>query len=271
MGVGEGVARDDLTRGLVVQYQVHFGKACCGDFLFLTVDGDFKGRLVGCLDEQRAGTAGRVVNRPVLVPLLDTVDADHLDQNTGDLSRCIELAFALAALGGKVAHQIFVGVAQNIVPAGLVGAEVKLRALENGDQPGELVHHLLTLAQFGLVVKMGVIDHAAQLVVPGFGQLGNHLVHALADVLGALQRDHIIEAAALGYGNISIFYALEFVRDILHKQQGQNIILVLRSIHAAAQLVTACPEGAVNLIFLYRHATNLGFSRYPFRGIQSAQ
>ena len=85
------------------------------------------------------------VNRPVLVPLLDAVDTDHLDQNAGDLSRRIELALALAALGREVAHQILVGVAQNIVPARLVGAEVKLRALENGDQPSALFQEIRIL------------------------------------------------------------------------------------------------------------------------------
>ena len=42
-------------------------------------------------------------------------DADHLGDDAADLGRGVELPLALAALGGEVAHQVFVGVAQDVV------------------------------------------------------------------------------------------------------------------------------------------------------------
>ena len=117
-------------------------------------------------------------------------------------------------------HQIFIGVSKNIIAAGFVLFEIEFIALENSDQPGELIHHFFAAAQLGLVVKMGIVDHTAKIVFPGFCQLGNDFVHFFADVLIPFQRNQIVEAATLRNCNISIFYTLELVRDILHEQQG---------------------------------------------------
>lgn len=156
------------------------------------------------------------------------INADNLDKYAGDLSRGIELALALTALGGKVAHQVFVCVTQNIISAGLVGTKIKLRTLEYDDQPGEFVNHLLALAQLGLIVEMGIVDYAAQLIVSSFGQLSDHLIHAFADVFGAFQRNHIIKAATLWHSDVSIFHALELICDILHEKQSEDIVFVYR-------------------------------------------
>ena len=43
------------------------------------------------------------------------------------------------------------------------------------------------------------------------------------------------------------------VRDVLHEQQRQDVVLVLGGVHAAAQLVAALPERAVELGFLQGH------------------
>ena len=43
------------------------------------------------------------------------------------------------------------------------------------------------------------------------------------------------------------------VRDVLHEQQREDVVLVLRGVHAAAQFVAALPEGAVELGFLQGH------------------
>ena len=77
-----------------------------------------------------------------------------------DLGRRVELALALAALGGEVPHQVFVGVAEDVVALGAVLREVERRVLEDGDQVGEPVHHLLAVAELVGVVEVGEVDDA---------------------------------------------------------------------------------------------------------------
>ena len=54
------------------------------------------------------------------------------------------------------------------------------------------------------------------------------------------------------------------VRHVLHEQQRQDVVLVLRGVHAAAQLVAALPEGAVELGFLQRHGSVPARARWSF-------
>ena len=107
---------------------------------------------------------------------------------------------------------------------------------------------------------MGIVDHAAEIVLPGFCQLGNDLVHFFTDIFIALQRNQIIEAATFGNRNIGIFYALKLVRNIFHEQQGQDIVFILRGVHAAPQFIAARPKRTVQLIFLYCHVRLPRFS-----------
>ena len=59
----------------------------------------------------------------------------------------------------------------------------------------------------------------------------------------AFQSDHILETGALWNSNRRIRLAGIFIADVFDEQQDEHIILVLRSIHAAAQFVAAFPEG----------------------------
>jgi hypothetical protein len=52
-------------------------------------------------------------------------DADDLGHDPRDLGRGVELALALARLGGEVAHQVLVGIAQDVVAFGAVAAEIQ--------------------------------------------------------------------------------------------------------------------------------------------------
>ena len=94
-----------------------------------------------------------------------------------------------------MAHQVFVGVAEQVVALGAVAAEVERGVVEDGDQVREPVHHLLALAQLVGVVEVGDVDHALEVV--RLGELGDDLVDLVADLLVALERDHVGEAAAL--------------------------------------------------------------------------
>ena len=53
-------------------------------------------------------------------------DPDDLGDDAADLGGGVELALALAALGGEVPHQVFVGVAENVVALGAVLREIEL-------------------------------------------------------------------------------------------------------------------------------------------------
>ena len=236
IGGSQGIATPEFGRRVVVQDQVHPCQRPGGIVLLLAVDGDAARRLIGGLEQQRAGTAGGIVDGLVLAGV--RADADHLSHDARDLGRRVELPLALARLGGEMAHQVLVGIAQQIVASGTVGTKVE--TVEYGHQLGEPVLHLLAPAQLALVVEVGLIDNALEIV--GLGQLPDDRVDLVADLLVALQLHHVGEAAAVGHFDERVRVARVLVRDVLHEQQRQHIVLVLRGVHAAAQLVAALPE-----------------------------
>ena len=61
------------------------------------------------------------------------INPNDLCNNAADLRRRVELTFALAAFCGKMTHQVFVGIAQNVVTLCPVLAEVQRLVLKNGD------------------------------------------------------------------------------------------------------------------------------------------
>ena len=165
-------------------------------------------------------------------------DAHHLGHHPRHLGGRVELSFALARLGGEVAHQVLVGVAQQVIAGGAVGAEVERS--EDGYQLGEAILHLLACPQLRLVVEIGLVDDALQLI--RLGQLADDLVDLVADLLVTLQAHHIGETAALGDHDQRIGIPGVLVRHIFHKEQREDVVLVLRSVHAAAQFIAALPE-----------------------------
>ena len=256
LGIGQRVALHDERGGVVVQDHVHPGEAAGGGVLLLPVERDGGAGFVAHLQQQRAGAAGRVVDGGGGAGL-GVVDADDLRHDAADLGGGVELALALAALGGEVPHQVFVGVAEDVVALGAVLREVERLVLEDGDQVGEPVHHLLAAAELGGVVE---VRHVGQLV--GVGQRRDDLlVDLVADVGLALERDHVLEARAFGNGDRCVGLAGVFVADVFDEQQDEDVVLVLAGIHAAAQFVAARPEGGIEFGFLEGHAQFLFFSR----------
>jgi hypothetical protein len=219
----------------------------CGVFL-LPVKGDCGAGLVAHLEEQRARPAGWIVDSGSSAGL-GVTDADDLRHDAADLGGRVELPLTLATLGGEVPHQVFVGVAQNVVTLGAVLGEVEGRVLEDGDQVREPINLVLPIAELGRIVKVRKIGELV-----GIGQRGDDLlVDLVADVALALERDHVLEAGARRDRDRRVGLAGVFVADVLDKQQHEDIILVLRGIHAAAQLVAALPEGAVEFGLLQSH------------------
>ena len=247
----QGVGSPQLGGGVSVQEHVHPRQRPGGDVHFLAVDRDAARRLVGGLEEQRAGTAGGIVDGLVLTGV--GADADHLRHDARDLRRGVELSLALAALGREMAHQIFVGIAQEVVAFGTVGAEVE--AVEDRHQLGEPVLHFLARAELALVIEVGLVDDALEIV--GLREEADDLVDLVADLLVALELHHVGKAAGGGYFDQRAGLAGVLVRYVFREQQREDVVLVLRGVHAAAEFVAALPEGGVELGFFQRHSANL--------------
>ena len=158
------------------------------DILLLAEDGQPAGRFIGGLDEKRPGAAGRVVHGVILLGVRS--NSDHLGHDAGDFRRSVELSLALARLGREVPHEVLVGVAQEVVAMGPVGAEVE--PLKDPDQLRETILHLLALAKLALVVEISLVDHILEEVIVGVGEFRRMIyVDSIADLLGPLERDHV--------------------------------------------------------------------------------
>ena len=232
---------------MAVQYEIHARQRPGRVVHLLAIDGDAARRLVSRLEQQRARTAGGIVDGLILAGV--RADADHLCHDPRDFCRGIELPLALAGLGGEVPHEVLVGVAEEIVAADAVGAEVE--PLEDGDELRKPVLHFLAGAKLAFVVEVGLVDDALEFV--GFGKLADDLVDPVADFLVALEFRHVVETTAVRHFDERVRVARVLVRDVLHEQQRQHIILVLGGIHAAAQFVAALPERGIELGFFEGH------------------
>ena len=244
---GQRVAAPQIRGRVTVQEHVHTRQRPGGVVHLLTVDGDAARRLVGDLEQQGPGTTSRIVDG--LSGAGFRADANHLRHDAGDLGRGVKLPLALARLGGEVPHQVLVGVAQEVVALGPVGAQVK--AFEDGDQLREPILHLLARPELALVVEIRLIDDPLELI--GLGEPTDNRVDLVANLLVALELRHVGEATPFGHLDERIRLAGILVRDVLHEQQGQDVVLVLRGVHAAAKLVAALPERGVELGFLQGH------------------
>ena len=110
-------------RRIAVKEHVHPGQRPGRYVILLAVDRDATRRLVGRPEQERPRTAGGVVDRLVLARIGS--NADDLRHDSGNLRRRVELPFALATLGGEVPHEVFVGVAEQVVAFRPVGSEVQ--------------------------------------------------------------------------------------------------------------------------------------------------
>ena len=89
----------------------------------------------------------------------------------------------------------------------------------------------------------------------------NLLVDLVADVGLALERDHVGKARAGRDGDGRVGLASVAVTDVFHEQQHEDVVLVLRGIHAAAQFVAARPERGIEFGFLEGHRSSLALGR----------
>ena len=103
--------------------------------------------------------------------------------------------------------------ATDVVAVGTVFREVERLVLENGDEVGEPLHHLLATA--GLCVVE--VRHVRQFV--GIGQRGDDFrVDFVANIGLAFMRHHVLEAGAGRDGDRRIWHAGIFVADVLDEE-----------------------------------------------------
>ena len=239
--------------GAIMENHVHPGQRGSGVVHFLPVNRHVHRRFVMCLEQQRGRAAGGVVNRLIgTLGVTNTVDLGH---DAGDLGGGEELPLALAGFNREMAHQVFVGIPHDVVALGAVAAEVERWVVEDGDQIGESVNHVLALAEFVGVVEIGNINHTLEVI--GFRELADDLVDFVADFLVALERDHVGKTAALGNVEQVVLLTGGLIGDVFHEQQDEDVILVLRSVHPPAQFVATCPEGGIKFRFLDCHGGSL--------------
>lgn len=137
---------------------------------------------------------------------------------------------------------------------GTILGKVECRILKDADQLGQLLDHVLALAELVGVVEVRKV--AARKLFIGRNQRGDNLgVDLVADISAALEGDHVLEAAACGNDDRrrEVIAIAVFVADVFDEQQKQHVVFVLTGVHTTPQLVAGCPEGGVEVGFLDRH------------------
>ena len=247
-------AGGNIGGGEVVQDHVHAGETRGGAVLLLPLQRDVLAGLSRHLQQQRAGAAGRIVGRGRGDGVLGR-NADHLGDDAADFGGGVELALALAALRGEMPHQVFVGVAKDVVVLGAILGEIERGILENGDQVAQALDPRLTVAKLVRVIEVGEV--AAGKAGVGVDQrLDDLRVDLVADVAVALERDHVLEACPLRDDDrrLEAVIICIFVGHVFDEQHEQDVVLVLAGIHAAAQFIARRPDGGVEVRFLDGHA-----------------
>ena len=122
MGSCQRVVSPQFSRGVIVQKHIHPRQRPGGVVHLLPVNRKPIGSFIRHLQQQRTRATSRVINSLILPRLLG--NADYFSQHAGDFGRGVELPFALARFSSEVAHQVFVSVAQQVIPFGAVGAQV---------------------------------------------------------------------------------------------------------------------------------------------------
>ena len=187
MRFGDDIALRDLSRGAVVHDHVHAREAAGGDIHLLPKDGDRHAGGFGCLQKKGSRAAGRIIDR--LARAGGPVDARNSSYDARHLSGGVELTLGFACLCRKVAHEVFVGIAQDVIVVGAVLREVQLFPAEYVDQRGQGVDHLLAAPKLFGIVEESPVDHAAEIVL--LGDASYDRVHPFADVLGPTKRLHV--------------------------------------------------------------------------------
>ena len=113
-----------------------------------------------------------------------------------------------------MAHQVFVGITQEVVAVGLVARQIQ--HFKVADEVAQAVHHVFAAAELVGVVEVGLVNYALQVV--GGGDFGDDLVELVADFLVVFQRGDVGEGTACGDVYQAAVVLPCFVGDVFEKQ-----------------------------------------------------
>ena len=164
-----------------------------------------------------------------------------MSNNPTDLGGGVKLSLALAALRGEVSHKVFVGIAEDVIAFCTVCREIERLILEDSNEVGEPVYHLLAAAELGGIVE---VRHVGQLVGVG-KRTDDFFVDLVANVALAFERNHVFEAGAGRNGDRRIGLIGVFIADVFYEQEDKDVILVLAGIHATTQFIATGPKGRI--------------------------
>ena len=228
-------------------------------------------------DQERPGAAARVADA---VARLWRHDRRQQPRHLGGR---VELAALLAGVRREIPDQVLIHIADDIPLPDLRRPQIQPLVVEVLEQVHEPDVALLGLAEVRFAVEVDVAEHALQLGLVGIFDAGQRLVDALADVRLLALRVQVIEVAllrqhealtrhgaldALLVAAVTRAVLLELflaqVRQVLHEQHHQDVVLVLRRIDRAAKRIAGAPYDVVDGL-LVRHglASFRVFDRRP--------
>ncbi|MNQ90751.1 hypothetical protein D3C85_1061040 [compost metagenome] len=252
----EGIGRAlPQIAGQAAHRQVHFGQLVSGAGQLLAVDGNILAlplmalhKLEG-LDEHAARATAGVID-------LALVGFKHLGQQGDHGLGGIELATTLAFTGGKLAEEVLIHPAHQILFGQIAFIGEGVDVLDAVDQGGELGR---VQPQAGeVVIGQGIGQRSVAFLDGREGGINNDgdiiLLGAGTDVAPAGcfgQEEHVvllvehihIDKGLLAVGDQLCALGLELVADKFEEHQAQHHVLVFRGFHAATQLVSGIPEG----------------------------
>ena len=288
------VAGNDVVRLDAAHYQIHTGQIVGVLFQLLRVVfyivcvSHILGNAFADIDQQRAGTAGRVIDFDFVLALqMACHDFGHQQRN---LVGRIELARLFAGIGGKHTDKIFIDEAQHIIALLAVHRNILDQVQQAADGFGLGAG---AVAQFGKTGFQCVEDFLKHTLVRGGNQpaerrqrvthIGNIKILAHAEPGGEeiFVGDKIADVflhpfdgfgVVLGYGFqqliviIVVFQKFDFfIGQIFIKNETKDKVFVLTGLDFGAHLVSRSPNLLRKLLFVHR-SSSFCFRKYPFLG-----
>ena len=258
--IGERVALPNAGVIHAVEEHVHRAERPSLGVQLLTVDGNLAaGHLFVSFEQQAAASAGGVVDAVVFLRL------DERGHQLGYLAWREELAAFFACVGGKVGDHVLIGVSDDVRGAELTGT--KIQVVEVFQQVAECRVLFLDVAEVNLGVEVDGAEHVAQLSAVVILDVGKGDVDLLADLCIRAVFVQIVEGGFSVKGEpLPAHGALDApliavvllhvqgasfegdVAQVLHKQHGQDVVLVAGTVDLAPEAVAGLPKNAFDIV-----------------------
>ncbi len=281
-GGGEGVALVDLRRHVAVDDHVHPRQGGGDTVALLPVYGRRKpggkppaqsqavdGLLAGA-QERRTRAAGGVVNG--LPGPFQGTQAAQARQGDGHAGRGVELPLAFARIDGELAHHVLVDVTEQVGRLGAV-ARREIHASEQRYQAADLVANLPRTAELRRAVVVNPQDLPEIMRGVCLQERLQPLVEHVSHALRPAEFHQIGVARARGKPNLAVVLRVRQGHGA-HEDQGQDVVLVLRRVHAAPHLVGGLPAAPKQSLARNSHedtpleeGRSIRLSRAPARAV----